>query len=102
MTNAPDDYLTFETAGLADFSQERLDEKLTELPDLTVNHLQVALALETMAANLDIDVARSAGLDGKSKFNEGYAAAYRDLAAHLRQCDFLPGGDLLTVEPRNT
>ena len=99
MTNASDDYLTFETDGLADFSQDRLNEKLAELPELTTNHLQVAVALDTWATNLDFDVKRSAAL-GETKYNEGFAAALRDVAAHLRQCDFLPGGDLLTVEPR--
>ncbi|MEH3157296.1 MAG: hypothetical protein PGN29_19085 [Gordonia paraffinivorans] len=93
------DYLSFDRDNLADFDQERLDQALADKPELTENHLKIALSLETWADNFEHDVAERPSMED-SDYNRGYREALREVAAHLRQCDYLPGGDMLVIEPR--
>lgn len=77
------DHLKFPTDNLAHYDQERIDRVLAEAPDLYLNHLRIAKHLDSW----------STGLDGED--DEDYSKALREVAAHLRQGDYLEDGILL-------
>lgn len=84
--------LNFDTSNLSSFDLAEAERLLIEQPDLYRNHLQIASFLEKYAARIqDPD----SPLPGSRDLNEGYADGMTDIAAHLRQGDFVEGGVLL-------
>lgn len=85
------DQLDFDSERLAMYEEGRVREALTEHPSLYINHLEIAQHLSGWAERLEED-ARPA-LD--PEFTKGYVEALREVAAHLRQADYAPGGGFL-------
>lgn len=75
--------LQFPTDNLAHFDQARIDRALTESPELYLNHLRIAKHLDSWS--------ESSAADDDADF----AQALREVAAHLRQGDYLEDGILL-------
>ncbi|WP_299517987.1 hypothetical protein [uncultured Serinicoccus sp.] len=69
-----------------------MNRALIEQPQLIVNHLHIAKALDGWATRME-ENATEAGSD--EQFDKGYAKALREVSAHLRQCDYLPGGAMI-------
>jgi hypothetical protein len=84
--------LNFDTSNLSSFDLEAAEQLLQEQPELYKNHLLIASYLEQYAGRIR-DTASS--LPGSRELNEGYADGMTDIAAHLRQGDFVEGGVLL-------
>jgi hypothetical protein len=79
--------LDFDRGRLAHWSQERQDAALTDHRELYLNHLAIAKHLDFWVTNLDSRPALEGG-------DEDFIRALREVAAHLRQGDYLPDGVL--------
>ncbi|WP_338538179.1 hypothetical protein N5P18_15680 [Janibacter terrae] len=79
----------FDAADLADYDEDRMRVALAEHPAIIVNHLHIAAQLVAWASRLDEDTTVP------SEANSGFSSALREVAAHLRQADYLPGGAML-------
>lgn len=89
----------FDTENLADYDEKRMEVALAEHPALIVNHLHIAAQLEAWAGRLLEDRV----IPRNEQSNTGFAAGLREVAAHLRQADYLPGGAMLEeVESQDT
>lgn len=76
----------FETSQLADWDDERAQEALRDHPDVYRSHLLIARWAEGWADRL---------VESPDDEDYGdYVAALMEVAAHLRQADFVPGGAL--------
>jgi hypothetical protein len=94
---------------LFDFDRKRLDgyqerwvnEVLETMPDLYRNHLTVAKWIDHWRDGLE-DATNSPSAKGYEAHYEGMVDALREIAAHLRQADLVPGGILYedTVQKR--
>lgn len=82
--------LDFDDSELADFDPARLNQALTDHPAVMLNHLRIAVSLDDWASNLERD---ETNLD--EDFERGFVKALREVAAHLRQSDYVPGGAML-------
>lgn len=82
-------FLDFDTDGL-DGDANQVAQALSRQPATYVNHLLIALHLDTRATQT---VQGGPGPDDQQ--SQGYIKAMREVAAQLRQGDFLPGGALL-------
>lgn len=82
----------FDVDRLADYRPERIDSVLDEQPELYVNHLTIAKSIEGWAERL---LDRSSA-SSDEQFDKGYAQALREVAAHLRQADYVRGGPMLS------
>ena len=83
------DLFDFDTNRLADYDPARVRRALREHPAVYVSHLQVAQWIEGWAERLE---ERSAS---ELHDHRGSGQALREVAAHLRQADLVPGGPLL-------
>lgn len=89
MTISDDELLDFETDLLADWDDARARRLLVEQPDVYRNHLIVARFIDEWVEEL-MDEPVISSVD----FHSGYIEGVRELAAHLRQGDFVVGGML--------
>ena len=64
-------YFSFDEAQLASYDQSTVNKALREHPAIYLNHLELAEHLDA------------------------YQTAIREVAAHLRQADYVPGGTML-------
>jgi len=79
----------FDESDLMMFEPERVEEVLRAHPAIYVNHLMMARHLDAWALRL---VEQPIG-DAEGRSNaEGFAEGLREVAAHLRQGDYAPGG----------
>ena len=93
MTLSDDDLLDFDLKGLAGFQ--------TAPRTLLEQHGDVYRSQLVMARWLDgYRERRAASSTGDSSFDAGARDTLHDIAAHLRQGDFLPGGELYDGEQR--
>jgi hypothetical protein len=81
----------FDVERLADYNPARIDQVLDEHPALYINHLTVADHIAGWAERMVPLIEEDMATDG-SEFNRGYAKALREVAAHLRQGDYVPSG----------
>jgi hypothetical protein len=79
--------LDFDRNRLAGWSQDREDQALAEHRELYLNHLVIAKHLDVWVANLDAQPSLHAD-------QEEFSSALREVAAHLRQGDYLLDGVL--------
>ncbi|MFI7315150.1 hypothetical protein [Streptomyces hygroscopicus] len=90
MAKSDEELLDFDKMRLADWSAKRAQEALNgENADLYRNHLAIALWIDGWAERLGANDVQD------PKYNAGYIKGIREIAAHLRQTDLLPGGALL-------
>ena len=93
MTLSDDDLLDFDLKGLGGFQ--------TAPRTLLDRHGDVYRAQLVIARWLDgYRERRAASSTGESSFDAGARDTLYDIAAHLRQGDFLPGGELYEDEQR--
>ena len=86
MAQLPDEVLLdFDTKRLARWKPGQGERLLIEHPELYRNHLAVARGLTRWAVQNEETLAPAGGS------SMGYQRALRDVAAHLRQGDYLPG-----------
>jgi hypothetical protein len=71
--------LNFDTDELAHWDDEEAERNLTQHPEVFRSHLLIARWLDDWAANL-------------GRGDAEFAQALREVGAHLRQGDLLPGG----------
>ncbi|MHA3701486.1 hypothetical protein ACXR2U_04830 [Jatrophihabitans sp. YIM 134969] len=81
------DYFTFDTSNLADYNPARVATAFRDHPAVYVNHLQVAAWVRGWADRLVEG--------GNHEEDDDFVRALREIVAHLRQADLLPGGPLL-------
>jgi hypothetical protein len=82
----PDEILLdFDHSDYPEWNQHTSDLLLVEQPEVYRNHLAIANWLEGFAARM------TEAQDLDEEWREGHAAALHDIAAHLRQGDFVPG-----------
>jgi hypothetical protein len=87
----PDEVLlSFDTSRLANYSQVNAEKALVDYPDVYRSHLLIAHWVDKWIG----EMAEDPTLSGASQ--EGFVKGLREVAAHLRQADFLPGGRLNT------
>ncbi|KAB7761769.1 hypothetical protein [Mycolicibacterium mucogenicum] len=84
------DIFDFDAEQLACYDQDRIDTILVEQPALYVNHLRIARSLRGWASRMKRDTP-SIG----DEFRKGYVQALREVAAHLRQGDYVEGGEMI-------
>jgi hypothetical protein len=72
--------------------EQRTRRLLVEQPDLYRNHLAIAKWIDRWRERMT----RQAALSGE--WAAGFDQGVGDIAAHLRQGDLVPGGDLLRQE----
>ena len=82
-------YFSFDEAQLASYDQSPVNKALREHPAIYLNHLELAEHLDAWAAALDKDHTSPPGT------GDAYQTAIREVAAHLRQADYVPGGTML-------
>ena len=77
----------FDHSRMANWDEELAAQTLERLPDLYRNHLTIAKILDQWIAS---------GEEGfkRGEFQKGMVAGYREVAAHLRQADLVPGAIL--------
>jgi hypothetical protein len=88
MPLSDEELFDLDTSDLANWDEERSRAALSEFGDLFRNQLIVARFLQRWADRLE------GGPDGERDFQRGYRRALREVAAHLRQADLVPGGVL--------
>lgn len=85
----PDEVLLkFDTSRLAGYSQAMAEEALTQHGEVYRSHLLIAYWIDEWIVAMGEDRT----LAGASQ--EGFVRGLREVAGHLRQADFLPGGAL--------
>ena len=84
----------FKRDDLSMFDEHQHKEWLAAEPEQAENHLTMAHSLEVWAQNLEEDY----GHHSTEERSRGYADALREVAAHLRQGDFRPGGQMMHQE----
>ena len=85
------DMFDFDADRLDDYDPLRVAEALEEHPALYVNHLQLAQYLQSWRESVEED----SRFGGDPAFKKGYVDALNQVAAHLRQADYLPTGSFL-------
>lgn len=85
------DIFDFDPDELADYDPHEIDRILLEQPALYLNHLRIARSIRGWASRT-----RNAPM-GDKNYQRGYVQALREVAAHLRQGDYVEGG-LLIIE----
>jgi hypothetical protein len=81
----------FDRKRLGSYNKKWTDEVFAEMPDLYRNHLTIAKWIDGWRERM-----RDGGPGDlrSEEFRKGSAFALREIAAHLRQADFVPGGAL--------
>ncbi|WP_020111604.1 hypothetical protein [Rhodococcus sp. 114MFTsu3.1] len=82
-------FFNFDTDELASYDQTTVDQALRDHPAIYLNHLEIAEHLDAWAEAIDKDHTQPPNSDG------AYQTAIREIAAHLRQADYVPGGSML-------
>lgn len=77
----------FEFEATTLYKTEKTEAALREHPALFINHLSIARRLEEWAE----------GQPSMEGFHAGFRDALLDVAAHLRQADYLPGSPELDL-----
>jgi hypothetical protein len=90
MALADEELFDFDKSRLADWDEERASSALRQAPDLYRNHLTIAKWIDAWINRME----RDSSLEREQA--EGFVAALGEVAAHLRQTDFLPFGSLLS------
>ena len=88
-----EELLDFDASRMANFDAERAAELLAEQRDLYRNHLIVARWICGWADRMEED-----GELGSQDQRDSFVLALREVAAHLRQGDLVPGGVLYEDE----
>jgi hypothetical protein len=83
-----DDLLDFDRTRLGDWNAGRASRLLSEQGHLYRNHLAIAKWIDGWKETMNAD-----GLDGDEQ--KGFVDALGEIAAHLRQGDFVVGGELM-------
>lgn len=83
------DIFHFDAEDLATYDQSAIDKILIEQAALYINHLRIARHVANWASRLD----KSGAVN--EDFQRGYQQALREIAAHLRQGDYVEGGRLI-------
>ena len=83
-----EELLDFDPAGYAEWDRTMADRLLIEEPVLYRNHLAIARWLQQWADRME---EHHSGLSEEEEWSEGHNHAVRDITAHLRQGDFVPG-----------
>jgi hypothetical protein len=86
---APDPLLDFDTGILADYDPARVRQALREHPAVYANQLQIAHWLQGWADRLQTEF-----LTQGDDTDVDVIHALREIAAHPRQADLVPGGPL--------
>ncbi|ARV80832.1 MULTISPECIES: hypothetical protein [Mycobacterium] len=84
------DIFNFDDSNLATYDPKKINRVLSEQPALYINHLRIARSIAGWADRLDADATTSG-----AEFQRGYAKALREIAAHLRQADYVEGGPMI-------
>ncbi|MGH3368344.1 MAG: hypothetical protein ACRDOY_14210 [Nocardioidaceae bacterium] len=84
----------FDAERLDDYDADRTAQALETEPAIYVNHLQIAQNISDAAVERE-QFALDAGTEADRRFDEGYAAGLRAVAARLRQADFTSAGKAL-------
>ncbi|OMC28876.1 hypothetical protein [Mycobacterium colombiense] len=84
------DIFDFDAEDLATYDQSDIDKILVEQPGLYINHLRIARSIDGWASRLE---ERGGGIN--ADFQRGYQQALREIAAHLRQGDYVEGGAMI-------
>ena len=84
-------------AALADYDRGRAEQALEKYGDAFRFQLIAARQIERWAEGLRLSPGSL-----PARFVEGYVQALREVAAHLRQCDYLPGGAFFDTTPGRT
>jgi hypothetical protein len=79
----------FNADNLASYDRDDIDKVLIEQPALYINHLRIARSLAGWASRLQ------EGGTINADFQRGYRQALREIAAHLRQGDYVEGGAMI-------
>jgi hypothetical protein len=93
------DVFNFDTSDLATYDPEKIDEILGQQPALYLNHLHIARSLNSWATRLESGEYSDRPF-GEDPFQQGYARALQEVAAHLRQADYVEGGSMLDTDAR--
>jgi len=88
------DVFDFDDSELMNYDSETIDKVLIEQPALYMNHLRLARSLDAQASRLETGHF-STGTFDEDKYQQGWARALREVAAHLRQAEYVEGGYLL-------
>jgi hypothetical protein len=89
MTLTDEELFDFDEKRLADYDAKKARQDLKQYGDAFRFQLVAAKHIEGWADRLE---EHSGTVD--PQFNAGYVLALREVAAHLRQSDYLPGGIL--------
>jgi hypothetical protein len=87
------DIFDFNADNLASYDQAGIDEILIEQPALYINHLRIARSIVGWASRLRTGRYSTSG--EVDDFQRGYIQALREIAAHLRQGDYVEGGSMI-------
>ena len=87
----------FDANELSLYEPEGIDEVLIEQPALYLNHLRIARSLDAWAKRLETGQFSTGPFD-EDKYQRGWARALREVAAHLRQAEYVEGGYLLAPD----
>jgi hypothetical protein len=91
MALTDDELLDFDEKRLAEYDPVKVERALAEHGDAFRYQLVAARQIEQWA---DADDASMSSPTADAKWIDGHRSALRDVAAHLRQGDHLPGGAL--------
>jgi hypothetical protein len=89
MALTDDELLDFDEKRLADYDPVKAERALAEHGDAFRYQLVAARHIEQWANRADVRT-----LTNDERFTDGLVETLRDIAAHLRQGDYLPGGSL--------
>lgn len=89
------DIFDFDSERLASYDQAGIDKIMVEQPALYINHLRIARSIAGWASRLE-----ERNEAANDDYQRGYVQALREIAAHLRQGDYVEGGSMIvsTVE----
>jgi hypothetical protein len=85
-----DDYRDFDKSELQNYDEDVVAQAAEEYPEIYDNHLQIAAQLDGWARRN-----RQISLPPTRDYDEGWARALEEVAAHLRQAEYVPDGYLL-------
>lgn len=88
MRFSDDDLFDFDTSRLAKWDRTDPQALLERHPDLYRNHLAIAKWTDEWIASMKKHPTL------KGEYQEGFVKGIREIAAHLRQGDLLPGGSI--------
>ena len=87
----------FDETGLPNYQPEKIDKILIEQPALYANHLRIAHHLDGWATSLETGKLSTTGIDNDQS-QQGFIRALREVAAHLRQGNYVEGGYMMVAK----